>query len=43
MDLPVSVTALGEQLRGAGEISPGSALFSYPDVFAFDGRLIAED
>ena len=34
MDLPASVIALGEQLRGAEEISPDPALLSDADVFA---------
>jgi nitrite reductase/ring-hydroxylating ferredoxin subunit len=34
MDLPASVVALGEQLRGANEISPDPALFCDADVFA---------
>jgi nitrite reductase/ring-hydroxylating ferredoxin subunit len=34
MDLPASVTALGEQLRGAGEIVPDPALLQSADVFA---------
>src|SRR5260370_33574310 len=33
MDLPVSVTELGEQLRGDREIVPDPALFSDPQVF----------
>jgi nitrite reductase/ring-hydroxylating ferredoxin subunit len=40
MDLPVSVTALGEQLRGAGEISPDPALFNDPNVFAAERERI---
>jgi len=40
MDLPVSVAALGEQLRGAGEFSPDPALFSDPDVFAAERERI---
>lgn len=34
MELPACVAALGEQLRGAGEISPDPALFSDTNVFA---------
>jgi nitrite reductase/ring-hydroxylating ferredoxin subunit len=40
MDLPVSVAALGEQLRGAGEISPDPALFNDPNVFAAERERI---
>jgi nitrite reductase/ring-hydroxylating ferredoxin subunit len=34
MDLPASVAAIGEQLGGAGEITPDPALFHHADVFA---------
>ena len=34
MDLPASVVALGEQLRGTEKISPDPALLCDPDVFA---------
>jgi nitrite reductase/ring-hydroxylating ferredoxin subunit len=40
MDLPVSVSALGEQLREAGEIVPDPALFHSPDVFAAERERI---
>src|SRR5262245_40290527 len=40
MDLPVSVSALGEQLCGAGEIGPDPALFHSPDVFAAERERI---
>jgi nitrite reductase/ring-hydroxylating ferredoxin subunit len=40
MDLPASVTDLGEQLRGDGEIVPASALFSDPQVFAAERERI---
>ena len=33
-DLPVSVTALGKQLRGAADLVPDPALFHSADVFA---------
>jgi phenylpropionate dioxygenase-like ring-hydroxylating dioxygenase large terminal subunit len=39
MDLPASVVALGEQLRG-GETSPDPALFCDPDVFAAERQRI---
>src|ERR1700730_12474142 len=40
MDLPVSVTALGQQLRGDREIVPDPALFSGPQVFAAERERI---
>ena len=40
MDLPVSVTDLGEQLRGDREIVPDPALFSDPQVFAAERERI---
>src|SRR5215472_16902732 len=40
MDLPASVTALGEQLDGAGEIVPDPALFSEAAVFAAERERI---
>jgi nitrite reductase/ring-hydroxylating ferredoxin subunit len=40
MDLPVSVTDLGEQLRGDGQIAPDPALFSDPQVFAAERERI---
>jgi len=40
MDLPASVTALGEQLRGTGEIVPDPALFNEAGVFAAERRQI---
>jgi nitrite reductase/ring-hydroxylating ferredoxin subunit len=40
MDLPVSVTDLGEQLRGDREIVPVPALFSDPQVFAAERERI---
>jgi nitrite reductase/ring-hydroxylating ferredoxin subunit len=40
MDLPASVTALGEQLRGAEEIVPDPALFCDADVFAAERERI---
>lgn len=40
MELPASVTALGEQLRGAGEIVPDPVLFSDADVFAAERERI---
>jgi nitrite reductase/ring-hydroxylating ferredoxin subunit len=40
MDLPASVTALGEQLRGAGNIMPDPALFDSADVFAAERERI---
>jgi len=40
MDLPASVTALGEQLSGAGEIVPDPALFSEAGVFAAERERI---
>jgi nitrite reductase/ring-hydroxylating ferredoxin subunit len=40
MELPASVTALGEQLRGAGEIVPDPALFSDAHVFAAERERI---
>src|ERR1700751_2231690 len=40
MDLPASVTDLGEQLRGHGELVPASALFSAPQVFAAERERI---
>jgi nitrite reductase/ring-hydroxylating ferredoxin subunit len=40
MDMPVSVTDLGEQLRGDGEIVPDRALFSDPQVFAAERERI---
>jgi nitrite reductase/ring-hydroxylating ferredoxin subunit len=49
MDLPASVTALGEQLRGAAGIVPDPGLFGDADVFAaereriFSRSLIAVD
>jgi phenylpropionate dioxygenase-like ring-hydroxylating dioxygenase large terminal subunit len=39
MDLPASVLALGEQLRG-GEVLPDPALFCDPDVFAAERQRI---
>jgi nitrite reductase/ring-hydroxylating ferredoxin subunit len=40
MDLPVSVTDLGEQLRGDREIAPDPGLFSDPQVFAAERERI---
>jgi nitrite reductase/ring-hydroxylating ferredoxin subunit len=40
MDLPASVTALGEQLDGTGEIAPDPALFSEAGVFAAERERI---
>jgi len=40
MDLPVCVTALGEQLDGTGEILPDPALFSESSVFAAERERI---
>ena len=40
MDLPASVTELGEQLRGDREIVPDPALFSDPQVFAAERERI---
>jgi phenylpropionate dioxygenase-like ring-hydroxylating dioxygenase large terminal subunit len=40
MDLPASVVALGEQLRGAVEIAPDPALFHDADVFAAERERI---
>ncbi len=40
MDMPVSVTDLGEQLRGDGEVVPERALFSDPQVFAAERERI---
>jgi nitrite reductase/ring-hydroxylating ferredoxin subunit len=40
MDLPASVAALGEQLRGAGEIVPDPALFRETEVFAAERERI---
>jgi nitrite reductase/ring-hydroxylating ferredoxin subunit len=40
MDLPASVTALGEQLCGAGEITPSPALFLDAEVFAAERERI---
>jgi nitrite reductase/ring-hydroxylating ferredoxin subunit len=40
MDLPASVTALGEQLDGAGEIVPDPALFNEAGVFAAERERI---
>jgi nitrite reductase/ring-hydroxylating ferredoxin subunit len=40
MDLPVSVTALGEQLRGTADIIPDPALFQDADVFAAEREQI---
>ena len=40
MDLPVSVTALGEQLGGTGEIAPDPALFHEAGVFAAERERI---
>jgi nitrite reductase/ring-hydroxylating ferredoxin subunit len=40
MDLPVSVTDLGEQLRGDGQVAPDPALFSDPQVFAAERERI---
>src|SRR5271166_4222535 len=40
MDLPTSVTALGEQLGGTGEIVPDPALFSEAGVFAAERERI---
>lgn len=40
MDLPPSVTALGEQLVGSGEIVPDPALFSEAGVFAAERERI---
>ncbi|MBO0737140.1 MAG: Rieske (2Fe-2S) protein [Alphaproteobacteria bacterium] len=34
MELPASITALGEQLRGPGEIEPAQTLFCDAEVFA---------
>ena len=40
MDLPASVTALGEQLGGTGEIAPDPALFTEAGVFAAERERI---
>jgi nitrite reductase/ring-hydroxylating ferredoxin subunit len=40
MDLPASVAALGEQLRGEGEIVPDPALFCDAEVFAAERERI---
>ena len=40
MDLPVSVTELGEQLREGRGIAPDPALFSDPQVFAAERERI---
>ncbi len=40
MDLPVSVAALGEQLRGADEFSRDPVIFTDPDVFAAERERI---
>jgi len=40
MDLPASVTDLGEQLRGTGQIAPDPALISDPHVFAAERERI---
>jgi nitrite reductase/ring-hydroxylating ferredoxin subunit len=40
MDLPASVTALGEQLDGTGEIVPDPALFNEAGVFAAERERI---
>ena len=40
MDLPVSITDLGEQLRGEREIVPDPGLFSDPQVFAAERERI---
>lgn len=40
MDLPASVAALGEQLRGESEIAPDPALFCDPEVFAAERERI---
>jgi nitrite reductase/ring-hydroxylating ferredoxin subunit len=40
MDLPVSITELGEQLRGGDKIVPDQALFSDPQVFAAERERI---
>jgi nitrite reductase/ring-hydroxylating ferredoxin subunit len=40
MDLPASVTDLGEQLRGTGRITPDPALISDPSVFAAERERI---
>ena len=40
MDLPASVTALGEQLGGSGEVVPDPALFNEPSVFAAERERI---
>jgi len=40
MDLPASVTALGEQLRGAADLVPDPALFQSADVFAAERERI---
>jgi nitrite reductase/ring-hydroxylating ferredoxin subunit len=40
MDLPASVTALGEQLGGTGEVMPDPALFSEAAVFAAERERI---
>ena len=40
MDLPASVTALGEQLDGTREIVPDPALFSEAGVFAAERERI---
>jgi phenylpropionate dioxygenase-like ring-hydroxylating dioxygenase large terminal subunit len=40
MDLPISVTALGEQLDRAAEIVPDPALFNEPGVFAAERERI---
>src|SRR5436190_1083169 len=42
MDLPVSITELGEQLRGDDKIVPDQALFSDPQVFAAEEEGSAE-
>jgi nitrite reductase/ring-hydroxylating ferredoxin subunit len=40
MDLPASVTALGEKLGGSGEIAPDPALFQDANVFAAERERI---
>src|SRR5438552_10951684 len=40
MDLPASIAALGEQLRGADEITPDPALFLDANVFAAERERI---
>lgn len=40
MDLPAAVAALGEQLRGAGEIVPDPGLFREAEVFAAERERI---